>query len=261
MASFYVYNNGNMVTLKFSNYIIILFLSVVLISCEKTKEEKLDDFVTHFNTSSQKVQNKTLKLMKSEKVSSDKVILHFSTPLSSETAEVSVIKASLIQLIGKMLWSNPNYKKLLNDGASFIVIVKGNDGKEILKEIVNKSGMTSNTIEEGVNAKHRELNRMLEVFNAGLPVVDSVSGVKITQIALGKDKDVIYTAVVPHKIEDAVKNPKAQSIIKSDMAKDQQLKKVYLDLKKFDVDVLKYQYRNDEGKLLQEVQMKEKDFK
>ncbi len=241
--------------------VVALVLAGLMMSCEKSKEDKLDDFVTHFNTSTQGVQNSTLKLVKSEKVGSDKVTLHFSTPFNIETAEVSVIKASLVQLIGKMLWSNNDYKKLLNDGASFIVIVKGNDGKEILKEVVNKSGMTSNTIINTPNGKHRELNQMLEVFNAGLPVTDSLSGVKITQISLGDEKDVIYTAVVPQKIEEAVKNPKAKEVIKKDMSKDQQLKKVYLDLKKFDVDLLKYQYRDSNGKLLQEVQMREKDFK
>ena len=68
-------------------------------SCSPSKEEKLDDFVTHFNQMSKPIQNSTLKFIKSEKTSSNQVTLYFKSPLNYETAEISVVKASLVQLI------------------------------------------------------------------------------------------------------------------------------------------------------------------
>ena len=241
--------------------VFVFAVAGLLFSCEKTKETKIEDFVKTYNTAQKPVKNNTLSLVKSEKSGNNQITLHFTSPLTEQTMEPSIIKASLVDLIGKMLWSNADNKKMLNDGVSFAVIVKGADGNILLKELINKSGMTSTKIDLVETKNRNQLNQMLEFFNNSLPITDSLSGVKITQISLGEKNDVVYTAIVPSKIEEAVKRPESKAFIKRDMSRDKQLKKVLTDLKTFDISSLKYQYRNNNGKLLQEVEMREKDFK
>ena len=238
----------------------LLVIGVLMLSCSKSKEDKMDDFVTTYNSSKKPIKNNTVTLVKSERTSENQVTLNFSTHLTADNMEPSVIKASLIDLIGKLLWSNAENKKMLNDGVSFAVIVKGADGNILLKEMINKSGMTSTKIDLVETKNRNQLNQMLEFFNNSLPITDSLSGVKITQIALGSKNDVIYTAIVHKKKKKAVQRSESKAFIKRDMARDQQLKKVLTDLKTYDISSLKYQYRDDSGKLLQEVEMKEKDF-
>lgn len=236
-------------------------LSLVLVSCKKEEETNVNKVLKNIQAESKSYQANGLKLMKSERTGDQEISLLFSYDVDERLSEISVIKSALIGMVGKMIWSNAENKKLFNEGINFRILVQDQNEKIVAEELMNKSNMNGLKPGEIINPKHNELQKMLEVYNGNLPITDSVSGVKITMISLGKNSDVVYTAVVPNKLKDVVKRNESKNIIKSDMSKDQQLKKVLNELLYFDIKSLKYQYRDNAGKLLQEIEMHPKDFK
>lgn len=242
---------------------ISLFLScsIVFVSCKDEKEASVSNVAKTIQSDTKAYQANGLKLIKSERTGDQEISLLFSYHLDERLSEISVIKSALLQMVGKMIWTNPENKKLFNEGLNFRIMVQDQEGKFIAEEVINKSNMNSPQSTEVVNPKHNELQKMLEVYNGNLPITDSVSGVKITMISLGKKQDVVYTAVVPNKLKDVVKRSESKEIIKTDMSKNAQLKKVLEELQYFDINSLKYQYRDHSGKLLQEVEMHPQDFK
>lgn len=150
---------------------------------------------------------------------------------------------------------------LLDKGVNFKMKLTGKNGETIAEEIINKSNISAAKPDADFNEKHNHLNQLLEMSNANLPIVDSLTGIKIIKVALGSDNDVIYTAEVPEKMKKLVKTPENKVIIRQNMQQDEQFGKMVSELKNFDINSVKYQYRDKNGKLLQEVEMTERDFR
>lgn len=242
---------------------ISLLFFIIMVSCnekqEKNKPEKTE-IVKNILQASEKIKDSTIVLEETRAIGENEIFMRFVSKLPSDRANTQLIRSSLLDLVGKIIWSHPENIKNLNNGVHFNIEINDKTGKLITKEIINK-----NTIQtpqaSSTTQKHDSLRQMLEIFNNSLPIQDSISGVEITQISLGSDNDLIYTAIVPKKLQDLVKDKKSIPIIKDDMSKDKNLKKILIDMKNFDISSLKYEYRDHHGNLLQEIKMKENDFK
>ncbi|WP_120488796.1 hypothetical protein [Bergeyella cardium] len=242
------------------NFLVFLFLSGLLfISCQSDKKSEVDITISIMNATAKKLNDPTLSLQEVKRVGENEILMRFQSKINADKANSDVMRESLLSLVGKIIWSDKQNIKMLNDGINFKVEVKDDSGKVIISELINKANI-QNERTNPTTQKHNEVKQMLEVFNNNLPIVDSASGVKITQISVGVQNDLIYTAIVPHSIKQAVKRPEAKSIIKEDMSKNSALKKILTDMKPYDISTLKYQYRDENGALLQEVEMTERDF-
>ena len=105
------------------------------------------------------------------------------------------------------------------NGVSFNIQVRDAKTKNIIiTEVVNKTSINNNII-INTSEKHAKLQRMLEIFNNKLPLRDTVSGVVITKIYLGDKNNLVYDAVVPKNLQDAIQRPNANELIKEDMSK------------------------------------------
>jgi len=242
----------------------ILSLSFFFLSCKKketTKDEMMKEFVENYNSQKTKIENSTVVFENSEQTSPNEITLNFSSALSSETIQPQLIKKAITDLMIQIIRKNPKNIHLLNKGVNFKIQLTGKNGKKIATEIVNKSSMTSKKPDFSQNEKHQQLNQLLEVSNSNLPVTDPSSGVKITKVFLGTNNDVIYNAEVPDKMKEIIKTSENQSIIKKNMSKDKAFIKMVKELKAFDIKSVKYQYRDQSGKLLQEVEVTQNDVK
>ena len=134
-------------------------------------------------------------------------------------------------------------------------------GKLIGADVLSRNGFSSGNTKPTREEKHAQVNQMLEVFSGKLPVVDSATGVKITRIELGADNTVIYTNEVPDNIKANIARPEAKALIRKNMLADPKLKELLKNFSNMEVYSLRYQYRDRNGKLLQNVAVRENDFK
>ena len=247
----------------FLKYILILSVFLITFSCKKanSKDEMIKDFVENYNSQKTKIQNSTMVFQKSEQTGENEITLNFSSQLSSEDVQPTLIKFAISDLMIQLIKKDPKNRQLLNKGVNFKINLTDKNGENITTEIINKSNMTSAKQDFGVNEKHNRLNQILEVSNSNLPIVDSASGIKIVTVSLGSDNDIIYTAEVPEKMQKLIITEENKVFIKKNMAKDQAFKKMVIELKDYDISSVKYQYRDKNGKLLQEMKMTDKDFK
>ena len=246
-------------------HINILILSFLFsFSCskkEKTKADLIQEFVSENRSGKTKIQDSSFSLIKTEKTAANEISLTFQSTFSADDLQPSLVKSAVTDLMVKIIKINPKNMILLDKGVNFKLKLIGKDHKIITEEIINKSNISATKPDYNFNEKHNQLNQMLEMSNSNLPIIDSATGVKIVKVALGSNDDVIYTAEVPEKIKNLVKTTENKAIIRQNMSKDQQFGKMVSELKKYDIHSVKYQYRDKNGKLLQEVEMTEKDFK
>ncbi len=246
------------------NYLLLLLISIIVFSCKKegvNKEVMMENFVKSMKTQPSKVEGSTVVLTKTEKTGNNEITLHFETGLSEDNIQPQMISDAIQDLMVQIIKRNSKNIQLLEKGVNFKVILAGKDGKELYTDVINKSSMTAKKPQAEINEKHNQLNQMLEISNANLPITDSTTGITITKIALGNNNDVIYTAEVPEKMKSIVKIADNRALIKKNMSTDKQFKQMLIDLKNYDISTLKYEYRDKNGTLLQHVEMQEKDFK
>ena len=240
-----------------------LMVFVLMFSCKKGNdtESGIENFVRTSNVKTSVYGNSSVQLVKTEQLGPKEVSMTFQTSVSPESMEISTIKLSVLDLVAKIIAGKKENRMLLNQGVNFRIVLTDLKGKKIASEIVNKTSMTSNARDFVSDKKQDALNQMLEVLNSKLPITDSATGVKIIRISLGDHSNVVYTAEVPENLEKAVQGDKAKETIKTNMSKDKSFKKMLSELKKFDVYSIRYEYRKKGGKLLQQVEMKENDFR
>lgn len=250
---------------RFLPYLVFSFVVLVSLSSCKKKENAKDDlmkeFVINQNQQSKKFQNSTIAFQNSLISGKNEITMRFSTALSLETLEPQLVKSAISDMMIQIIRSQPKNIKLLNQGVNFRIQLYGKNGEKISEEIVNKSSMTTQKPNFSQNEKHQQLNQLLEISNSSLPKVDEASGVTINKVFVGNDRDVIYNAEVPDSLSELIKTEENRNIIKKNMSKDTAFKKMVSQLRNFDIMSVKYRYRNKDGKLLQEVEITEKDFK
>lgn len=249
-----------------NNKIITLVLMGFLVfSCKKNQQiesinniKKLSQNIKEYAEGEEK---STLELAIVKKISDKEILVVFDNKIENSEQNINLIRQTLLHLVGKIIWSSEENKKMFNDGVSFNIQVRDSKTKNIIiTEVVNKTSINNNII-INTSEKHAKLQRMLEIFNNKLPLRDTVSGVVITKIYLGDKNNLVYDAVVPKNLQDAIQRPNANELIKEDMSKNQGLKNILADVKKYDVQSLEYKYQNENGKILQVVEVMEKDFK
>jgi len=245
------------------NILIFSFLTFIF-SCnkkEKAKDDLIREFVSANHSEKTGIQDSVFSLIKTEQSGANEISLTFQSDLSADNLQPKLIKSAVTDLLVKIIKKDPKNMILLDKGVNFKIKLTGKDGKTITEEILNKSNISAAKPDSDLNEKHNHLNQLLEMSNSNLPVVDSLTGIKIVKVALGSNDDVIYTAEVPDKMKELVKTSENKAVIRQNMSKDKQFGKMVSELKNFDINSVKYQYRDKNGKLLQEVEMTEKDFK
>lgn len=220
----------------------------------------MSDFVAAYSEGKSKIKDSTLILKKVSQTSPNEITMDFETPYR-ENLQGSLAKAAVRDLMVKIIRSNRKNIRMLDQGVNFKINLFATDDSRIISEIVNKTSLTKITPETTANESTSQLNQLLEISNNNLPVTDSATGIKIIKVTVGSDHDIIYTAAVPTNFQKSIQMPENQKIIKQNMLQDQSFEKMVKSLKKFDVEAVKYQYKDQNGKLLQEVTVKETDFK
>ena len=237
---------------------------LIVFSCKKkenAKDDLMQEFVTNQNQQSKKFQNSTIAFQNSMISGNNEITMRFSSALSLENLEPQLVKSAISDMMIQIIRSQPKNLKLLNQGVNFRIQLFGKDGEKISEEIVNKSSMSAQKPSFSQNEKHQQLNQLLEISNSSLPKVDEASGVTITKVYVGNNRDVIYIAEVPDSLSELIKTEENRNIIKKNMSKDTAFKKMVSQLRHFDIMSVKYRYQSKSGKKLQEIEVAEKDFK
>ena len=248
--------------MKKKYFFTVLILGILLFtiqSCgkkEKNKNELITQFVEKINSNKTKIKDGTIRLENTKQTGETEITLNFKSELSSDAVQSQMIKTAISDMMIQVIRQDKNNILLLNKGVNFKIILTGKNGENLATEIVNKSNMTSKKPDFSVNEKHKRLNQVLEVSNGNLPVTDPSSGVTITKVFVGNNNDVIYYAEIPDQLKSIIKTEQNKKIIRQNMLADKEFMKMVKELKSFDIKTVKYQYRDKQGNLVQEVEIK-----
>ncbi len=247
----------------FSLLNLLLVLALAPVSCSKkdVKEHRMENFVRTMNGPHELIENESVQFVNAQKTGTDNITLNFKTRLPEEQLQSDLLRSSVFDLAAKIISRNKKNMLLVKRGVRFNVRLMNEKGKLIGADVLSRNGFSSGNTAPSHEEKHAQVNQMLEVFSGKLPVTDSVSGVRITRIELGSNNNIVYTNEVPDKIRDAIARPESKELIRKNMLADPKLKDMLKNFRNLDIFSLKYQYRDRKGKLLQEVEVREKDFK
>ncbi len=243
--------------------LIISLLLFSLVSCKKSTDSRITEFVFAYRNSFAAVANSNPYIVSSsaEKTSANEVTIRFYTKSTEETSmESDLLRKSLPEIVGTAILQEPSSKQLINDGVKFNVKILDEGGQNVLyskvfdKESVGKSPATNNTGTPGIA-------QILDGFNKNLPVTDPSTGIKIVKIEAGDDQDIIYKAIVPPNMAELFKSDGAKELLKEELLRSPQIKDILMRSENFGISKLKYKYMDEKENLITEISISKADLK
>ena len=135
-----------------NNKIITLVLMGFLVfSCKKNQQiesinniKKLSQNIKEYAEGEEK---STLELAIVKKISDKEILVVFDNKIENSEQNINLIRQTLLHLVGKIIWSSEENKKMFNDGVSFNIQVRDSKTKNIIiTEVVNKTSINNNII-------------------------------------------------------------------------------------------------------------------
>ena len=115
----------------YSKYILILSVFLITFSCKKenSKDEMMNDFVENYNSQKTKIQNSTMVFQKSAKTGENEITLNFTSQLSSEDVQPTLVKFAISDLMIQLIKQDPKNRQLLNKGVNFKINLVDKNGE------------------------------------------------------------------------------------------------------------------------------------
>jgi len=121
-----------------------IVMVLLLLSCKNTKQ-KLQEFVTDYNSSTAKsFKSKDVTLTTARGyINDNKIELRFETDLEQNEANKIEAEKRLPQLLKEMINKNQIPKELIEEGVLFHIYFLAEDNTVLVKQILNKEELAS----------------------------------------------------------------------------------------------------------------------
>lgn len=252
---------------KIANLVLLFFILIAFSSCKKSLDHRMVQFVSEYQNAIGPLtrDNNYISSSSAEKSGADEITIRFYLKdQAGEDIGLEMIKKSLPQVMAKALNKEKIGQDLVNDGVKFRIRVVDEKGKNVFySETFDKNNIPKDDPANLLSTKNQdgEISQVLEVFNKNLPIIDPETGLKITKIELGKNQDIIYTAIVPNELKEAMKTEGAKEMMKEEMLRDPQIKMLLSRSHELNITKLSYHYKDEKGNLLSEVTISSSEIK
>lgn len=244
--------------------IVISLLLLCLVSCKKSTDTRIAEFVSEYRNSVALVAKSSpyIASTSAEKTAPNEVTIRIYTKSTDETElESDLIRKSLPDAIGTALLQEPSCKELMNDGVKFNIKVLDENGQKVFySEVFDKKSLEKPTSQTATTSDPG-IGQILESFNKNLPITDPSTGIKIVKIEAGTDHDIIYHAVVPSNMVQLFKLDGTNEILKDELLRNPQIKQILSKSEGFGISKLKYRYVDEKENLITEISISKSDIK
>lgn len=128
---------------KITQISFLAFFALLMISCKNTKQ-KLQEYVTNYNTEAANFKNEDVTLTTARGYLNDnKIELRFETNLELNESNKKTAEEKFPVLLKGMIKKDQISKELIEEGIAFHVYFLANDNTVLTKQIVNKEEMDS----------------------------------------------------------------------------------------------------------------------
>lgn len=131
--------------------------------------------------------------------------------------------------------------------------------KEKLQKILNSIDDAKGNF--GNDNTSNQLKDLLRILNKDLPIVDKNTGIKITRIDVNKQNELVYSAIVPESMDEALKSESAKEVMKEEILRSGNLNSVLNNIQQYNISVIKYIYNDSKGKQIVELKFSAEDYK
>lgn len=252
---------------------LIILFQFLITGCKDT-HDKIQDFVSSYNQSSQLMSNDILESTKAEALPNNEVRILFISNLVQNTTNKTIYKQMFPPLIANLFKYEKSAAPLINEGVKFEIILLAKDRSELSRTTIDRKKMlellndktnpsvsnASNTDEMSNSSSEPSLKDILVLLNKSLPIVDKKAGTKILKIGVSDKNELVYTVEVEDRLATILKNDIAKNLMRDDILRNPQVKTVLNGIKRYNVTSIKYTYLNSIGKVINEIIVTKEDL-
>lgn len=244
---------------------LLITIQIISFGCKSTTS-KMNSFVLSYNRDIGKYTNSIITYSEAESLFTEKIIkIKFLTSFNSEDVRNGIMNTLSQSVFSQLLAKEELSRELINEGVSFQVlfltknavvfstllvdknelIKLDNESKKDIKENVNKNS--------SINLNNNSPRQVLAMLNKNLPIVNKETGFTILNIDINQNNELVYGIKVPNNLAKRMKGKDAADIVKDDMLRGDALSKLFSSVRKFNIKIIKYQYRDEQEQFLNEV--------
>lgn len=243
-----------------------LFVAFLIVACSSTTS-KMNDFIKSYNQYAGKMSNAMIKSTEAKKKSEREIEIIFHTQETSDGGE-DFYKTALSSMIPAVFTSDESSKDLINEGVTFKLSFVDPDGTVLSNALVDKAKLDEimKTLQKDgkstdINDSKNGLESMLTLLRKNLPMVIDESGIKIVDIQVSDKNELVYIAEVPQDLSENLKSAAAKELVRQEMLRGTKLKSVFESMKSFNVQKIKYIYKDTKGKEIMDLLFTPEDCK
>lgn len=200
---------------KKSIYLLITYLFIF--SCT-SKNQRMHDFIDKYNevmASNQSIA--TVAKSKATYKSDNEIDIEVVYRFTDDEMQASLMKQLASDVFLNIIKAVPNGKSLYNDGVNFDLKLLDNSGVELAQIILNNKSTKETPVVS-------DLNSMIGIINAKLPIKDPETGASLIKVGIEKSSEIIYTYEYPDDMLKIMNLVGAEKIIKQNLATNPLLK-------------------------------------
>ena len=244
---------------------------LLLVSCKNTSQ-KMENYITAYNNSSQLITNEFITYTSARSFLKDnKIEIMFITNLEQNESNKMIYKQTLPDLFAEILKKEELSMELIEEGVNFEVFWLAEDqtileqftiNKKNLNELLKKD-IKSGSVEKAVTsstAVNSDLQEMLALMNKNMPIKNT-DGTKILKIEINEKNELVYQIETPNDFAKLLKKEGAKEIIKESILRSGNLKNIINTVQTYGISTIKYVYRDNKGKEVNDIVLTAKDLK
>jgi hypothetical protein len=255
--------------------LLAFILGILLFGCGRDTRSDMQEFVKAYNEPNLFNQLSSRNNVITSSVATanyfDKIIkIKLVTKFTMKDLQNGMIAKVFPALISESINKERSTKYLIDHGVKFevtlytdqlsdfsTVIIDKKKLDELSKQALEIRNSPDNNQESGSNNQSLETAQMLRILNQNLPVTDQKTGFKTTKISVSDKNEVLYTIVVPKKLESAIAKKESADLMKDDILRGESFKNLLAGVRILHLSGIKYECRNERGELLNEIVISE----
>ena len=207
-----------------NGYFIYLFVVCLFVFSCKSKEQKLNDFVFKYNqVLSDGGFPSAIGTSKAIYKNGEEVIIEMQLNFLKDDLQATMLEKTAPDIFFKIIKAVPEGQSLFNEGVKFNLQLYDRSRLRFADTILSKQTFKSMDVKE-----KDDMGSMIAMLNSKMPIVDPESGISVLQIALDKNKEVVYTYQYPEDLIKVLKVVDTETLLKQNVANNPILKEMLL---------------------------------
>ncbi|AWI25545.1 hypothetical protein [Flavobacterium pallidum] len=244
---------------------VMLFLFLAVAGCKDT-HEKAKDFVDDYNALAPKMASQSLQSTIAELQPDNTIhIIMVSNVLQNEETK-GAIRQALPTIMAEVLGRVSTFNELVAEGVKFKVEYRASDNSVLASTILDAAAVKVLKSKNGdkATAKYSTSNpkaqEMLALVNKTLPITDKKAGTTITKIDI-IGEDLVYFVEVDNELKEALKDPEAVAIMKTEISHNPQIMGFLQSGKGYGIRKVRIKYLGSDDKTVAEVLLDKDDMR